>query len=1335
MKNKRISQMGFLLVILVFMSISSKFPLHIDNKYLYELKEPSSSAVLSPDFLQTLGEFTLNRSEFEQIRDIELFDLDNNGRKEIIIISTVWNSSGDTDRKGLLQVYDFHSHKISLLDSLILTNTSNNLELFEINLHDLDGDSTKEIVITGGITNTGWAFLNSYNFTLGSIQLELTSWWDASYFTDLTVAANDMIFADFDNDAIKEVCTLTSTREDFDNHQNLIRFWTVNDNKLILEYQAQFQTNNLELFWQFDDNFWAYDIDKDNTPEILICGAYNSIGSDDKAKLWALNYTGSVINEEAYTYWDYGNAGGGSHGLRLGDFDADKEDEILIKFTWRDTAGDKCHRARFFILNYSGNQFNTEYGQDYWSAIYGSNQLIGDWIPMNFDADNKTEFISTDFFPNNRRIYLRIWNYSGEALIQTETDLFSSDCTSEPPLIRFFDNSSPFILTYPKYDTTGYNLHFKILGYDEFSPNIVINSPKEDEPFGSTAPSFDISIFEPNLNETWYTLDNGATNITFSGETGSINQTEWDKKADEQVTIIFYANDTLGKMGSAEVSINKDLSPPIIIINSPAENDYYGSVAPNYDLQILESNLEDTWYTIDCGVTNISFSGETGSINQTEWDKKADEQVTIIFYANDALGNEASAEVNVTKLTTGPQITIIFPTPNYIFGRVAPKLELSIIGPSIDTTWYTLDNGLKNITFNGEQCLIDQTEWNKFESETVSIKCYVNDTDGIIASVGRTVLKDNYLPQVVYNQTWGGIKSDIAYGVGIDSSDNVYITGENKKAFPIYSDMFIVKYDNNSIMQWNRTWGGDSSEIGHSIAFDSSDNVYIVGETYSFGSGDPDIFLVKYDSSGTLLLNLTKDGIFSNEDMGYDIHFDSSGNIYIVGVSYVDPIKGYEAILLKYNSEGVYQWNRTWGGNNTEFANGFVIDYVMGDFYITGTTSSGWGLDDMFLTKYDYNGNFQWTRTWGGSGMDIGEDIIMDLDGNIYIVGYTNSFGEGSIDMFLVKYNSYGDIQWNLTWGGPSMDQGFGISFDNYHANEIYITGLTESFGMGIRNGFIAKFDSMGIQLWNLTWGGPLGDEFWDLAFDSSENLFCVGKTYNYGVNPGVSSDAVLVKFSTYEIEIGIILPIQNAFFGTTPPDFEIFYKVSLLAYTWYNLNGGSIKIFNGVNGTINQDLWDAVENGSIIIKFKIVDFGSHGAQDTVRVFKDTYAPISSISYNPYHEINTVNKTTTFSLIANDGRGSGVSLIRYQIDDLGWIKYTGLFDLSSYEYGNHTISFYSIDNVGNIETVNVISVELVALPSKRSSTIPGYNLIMIIGFVSIISIILLKKFIQKYKIK
>lgn len=302
MKNKRISQIGFLLIILIFMSISSKFPLNIDNNNLYELKEPSSSAVLSNDFLQTFGEFTLNRSEFEQIRDIELYDLLNNGRKEIIVISTVWNSTGDTDRKGLLQVYDFYSHKITLLDSLILTNTSNNLELFEINLHDLDEDNTKEIVITGGITNTGWAFLNAYNFTLGYIQLEFTSWWNASYFTDLTVTANDMIFADFDNDAIKEVCTLTSTREAFDNHQNIIRFWTVNDNKLILEYQAQFQTNNLELHWQFDDNFWAYDIDKDNTPEILICGAYNTVASDDKTKLWALNYTGSVINEEAYTY-------------------------------------------------------------------------------------------------------------------------------------------------------------------------------------------------------------------------------------------------------------------------------------------------------------------------------------------------------------------------------------------------------------------------------------------------------------------------------------------------------------------------------------------------------------------------------------------------------------------------------------------------------------------------------------------------------------------------------------------------------------------------------------------------------------------------------------------------------------------------------------------------------------------------------------------------------------------------------------------------------------------------------------------------------------------------
>ncbi|MFX1478204.1 MAG: OmpL47-type beta-barrel domain-containing protein [Promethearchaeota archaeon] len=1304
------------------MSISNTLLLNVDNKYSYGLREPKSSAVLSSNFLQNLGDFTLNTSEFEQIRDIEVLDLDDD-HEEIIVISTVWNSSGDTDRKGLFQVYDFYSQKITVLDSLILKNSSNNLELFEINIYDLDQDSTNEIVITGGVTTTGWAFLHAYNFTFGHLQLEFTKWWNASYFTTLNIVANDLLFADFDNDDINEICTITSTREAFDNHQNLINFWTLNDNKLILEYHAQFQTNNLELLWQFDDQIWAYDIDKDNTIEILICGPYNTIASDDKAQIWALNYTGSSINEEAYAYWDYGNAGGGSFGLRIGDFDADKEDEILIKFTLRDTSIDGYHKARFSILNYSGNQFNVECGQVYWSPTYGSNQLIGDWIPMNFDTDNKTEFISTDFFPNNRRLYLRIWNYSGNSLVETETDLFSTDCVSEPPLIRFFNSSSPFILAYPKYDVTGFNLYFKIIGYDEYSPLIEINSPQESDIFENTAPNFNLKIYEPNLNETWYSLDNGATNITFSGTEGIINQTEWDELADGQITIIFYANDTFGNLGFVNISIVKDVSPPNITIYLPAESKYYGYTAPSYSVQIIEDNLEDTWYTLDGGATNVSFSATEGIINQSEWDKLEDGQVNIRFYANDTLGHLGQAEVIIYKDTTDPQLFITFPVPNYIFGKVSPQFKLSIIEQHVYSSWYTLDNGIHNFTFTGQQGVIDQSEWNKFENGSITIKFYINDTNGKIAYAGVTVRKDSYYPYLLYNQTWGENYSELGTSIGLDSLGNIYIAGYIDKD-SIVRNPCLIKYDSNGNQIWNRTITVSSWGELWALTIDSLDNIYITGALMNDTTFVNYGYIVKYNSLGTMQW-FTKQ-VATDYLVWNDIDIDSAGNVYVIGTITTMAPYTSNACLMKFNSNGEYQWNRTWGGMDFDEGYCLVIDKTSGEIYISGFTYS-FGFK-LYLVNYNSDGEYRWNRTWGGIGYDVPYALTLDIHSNIYITGYTDNNATGQIDCLLIKYDNNGNLQWSTTWGRTYEDLGWGVCTDS--EGNPYVVGYTRN-SIGYMDAVVIKFDIAGIQLWNYTWRGSFNELFRDITLDSQNNIYICGGTSSYGTNPGGSWDVALLEFDYSLPEMNIISPFQNQYVGINAPPFSLSIIEANVVNREYSVNGGMLIPFSGTSGIIEQSEWDMISNGTVHLIFYITDAAGNNASVFVRIYKDTLAPTSLISFTPYREPDTVIPSNLFSIMAEDVDGSGISIIRYKIDNLEWNDYIGPFNLYDYELGLHVISYYAIDNVGNIEPTNVISVDLVATPPPPSPTVLGYDLLLIMSILSVVSIIILKRRLQK----
>ncbi|MHA1191479.1 MAG: SBBP repeat-containing protein, partial [Promethearchaeota archaeon] len=234
---------------------------------------------------------------------------------------------------------------------------------------------------------------------------------------------------------------------------------------------------------------------------------------------------------------------------------------------------------------------------------------------------------------------------------------------------------------------------------------------------------------------------------------------------------------------------------------------------------------------------------------------------------------------------------------------------------------------------------------------------------------------------------------------------------------------------------------------------DSSDNIYITGVTNSFGMGDYNMCLVKFDPSGVLQWNRMWGG--SGYESGSAIALDSSENIYITGfIKNINPIN-FDICLVKYDPSGVLQWNRTWDGDVIEWSNAIVLD-SSDNIYITGLTNSFETEDyDMCLVKYDPSGVLQWNRTWGGSGYEYGSAIALDSSDNIYITGVTNSFGMGDYDMCLVKYDPSGVLQWNRTWGGSDNEYGFAIALDS--SENIYIAGETESYGAGGDDIYLVK--------------------------------------------------------------------------------------------------------------------------------------------------------------------------------------------------------------------------------------------------------------------------------------
>ena len=348
-----------------------------------------------------------------------------------------------------------------------------------------------------------------------------------------------------------------------------------------------------------------------------------------------------------------------------------------------------------------------------------------------------------------------------------------------------------------------------IVRKDVMGPIITVNSPQDDDVFGINAPNYDISIIESNLDSYWYTIDDGATNITISSFTGSIDQTEWGKKGGGTVLIRFYANDSFGNVDFSEVIVVKDLISPIVSINLPFLNEVFGIIPPNFDIAVIEVNPDLMWYTLDSGVTNITFGSLTGAIDQTEWDKQGNGTVTVKFYARDEGGNEGFAVVIVRKDIDTPLITINFPITDDTFGFHSPLYDIYVEEFNLDSMWYTIDNGLTNIPITSTVGTIDQTEWDKFGNGTVTITFYANDSINNIGQALVKVQKDVLGPIITINlpqddDVFGFNPPNYDLSIEEFNLDSMWYTLDNGLTFiPITSTVGTIDQT-----EWDKRGGG-----------------------------------------------------------------------------------------------------------------------------------------------------------------------------------------------------------------------------------------------------------------------------------------------------------------------------------------------------------------------------------------------------------------------------------------------------------------------------------------------------------------------------------------------
>jgi len=353
------------------------------------------------------------------------------------------------------------------------------------------------------------------------------------------------------------------------------------------------------------------------------------------------------------------------------------------------------------------------------------------------------------------------------------------------------------------------------------------------------------------------------------------------------------------------------------------------------------------------------------------------------------------------------------------------------------------------------------------------------------------LVKYNSLGTKQWTRQLGSSSHEIGYGVTVDLSDNLYVTGYTVGGLDGYTnsggiDIFLVKYNSSGVKQWTKQFGTSESEIGNGITVDSSNNIYITGNTFggldgNTNSGKSDIILVKYNSSG--VKQWTKQLGTSSSEVGQGLTVDSSNNIIVTGMTYggLDGNYNYgdgDIFLVKYNSSGVKQWTQQLGTSSYDSGQGVTVD-SSNNIYVTGSTQGGLdgntnsGKSDIILVKYNSSGVKQWTKQLGTSSSEVGhwDGITVDSSNNIYVTGYTDggldgNTNSGSSDIFLVKYNSNGTKQWTRQLGTSEQDLGYGVTVDS--SDNIYLTGITSGSLDGNTNSgsndiFLVKYNSDGV--------------------------------------------------------------------------------------------------------------------------------------------------------------------------------------------------------------------------------------------------------------------------------
>jgi hypothetical protein len=366
-------------------------------------------------------------------------------------------------------------------------------------------------------------------------------------------------------------------------------------------------------------------------------------------------------------------------------------------------------------------------------------------------------------------------------------------------------------------------------------------------------------------------------------------------------------------------------------------------------------------------------------------------------------------------------------------------------------------------------------------------------------------------PPTEWNKTYGGTGSDFGSAL-VQTSDGGYaLAGETETYGAGGDDFWLVKTDSSGNMQWNKAFGGTNDDRAYSLIQTSDGGYALAGQTYSYGAGDSDFWLVKTDANGNTQWSREYGG--TRFDSARSVVQTTDGGYALAGgTTSFRPGNWYmDFMLVKTDASGNMQWSKTYGEYYSDYARS-VVQTTDGGYALGGYTDPSSGYFDFWLVKTDSSGNMQWNKAFGGTNMDMAHSVIQTNDGGYALAGqYAPPSMTGPSSAWLVKTDASGNLQLDKKYTMAGLVDLCAYCLVQTADGGYALGGYEWDLIAGQIDSWLGKTDASGTMLWNKTCGGTGQEYVYSMVQTADGGFALAGPTQSFGAG---SYDFWLVKIA-----------------------------------------------------------------------------------------------------------------------------------------------------------------------------------------------------------------------------